>query len=87
MAAGDITKPLLGVVDVADKGNIIIFTKEGGTVLKDEDLSIYRRAVSEATIKTPFQRKIRSTYYPCGSPSDHRGEPREQEQEEQEEEE
>ena len=42
---------------MADQGNTLLFTKYGGMVIKDPDLSIYRRAVGSAKVKTPFKRK------------------------------
>ena len=42
---------------MADKGNTLLFTKYGGMVVEDPDLSIYKKAVASAKRKTPFRRK------------------------------
>ena len=42
---------------MADQGNTLLFTKFGGMIIKDPDLSIYKKAVGMAKVKTPFKRK------------------------------
>ena len=54
---GDVNKTLMAGGSVADKGNTLLFTKYGGMVVEDPDLTIYKRAVGMAKRKTPFQRK------------------------------
>ena len=39
------------------KRDTLLFTKYGGMIVKDPDLSIYQKAVSMAKVKTPFRRK------------------------------
>ena len=54
---GDVNKTLMAGGSMADQGNTLLFTKYGGMVVKDPDLSIYKRAVGSAKVKTPFKRK------------------------------
>ena len=54
---GDVNKTLLAGGSISDQGNTLLFTKYGGMIVKDPDLSIYKRAVSMAKVKTPFRRK------------------------------
>ena len=54
---GDVNKTLMAGGSVADKGNTLLFTKFGGMIIKDPDLSIYKKAVGMAKVKTPFRRK------------------------------
>ena len=54
---GDVNKTLMAGGSVADQGNTLLFTKYGGMIIKDPDLSIYKRAVGMAKIRTPFKRK------------------------------
>ena len=54
---GDVNKTLLAGGSVADQDNTLLFTKYGGMIVKDPDLSIYKKAVSMAKTKTPFMRK------------------------------
>ena len=54
---GDVNKTLMAGGTVADQGNTLLFTKYGGMVIKDPDLSIYKKAVGMARVKTPFKRK------------------------------
>ena len=53
---GDVNKTLMAGGSVADKGNTLLFTKFG-MIIKDPDLSIYKKAVGMAKVKTPFRRK------------------------------
>ena len=54
---GDINKPLLGAADVTDKGNIMVFSKEGGCIIKDEKMEIYKMMLRSSKTKTTFARK------------------------------
>ena len=54
---GDVNKTLMAGGSVADQENTLLFTKFGGMIVKDPDLSIYKRAVGMAKVKTPFKRK------------------------------
>ena len=54
---GDVNKTLMAGGCIADKGNTLLFTKYGGMVVEDPDLSIYKKAVASAKKKTPFRRK------------------------------
>ena len=54
---GDVNKTLMAGGCVADKGNTLLFTKYGGMIIEDHDLSIYKKAVGLAKKKTPFRRK------------------------------
>ena len=49
---GDVNKTLMAGGSVADQGNTLLFTKYGGMIIKDPDLSIYKKAVGLAKVKT-----------------------------------